>query len=54
MNLKLIKLYIQLTISQKNLNELTVSVKKHMLKHIDFNSLIVDFLSKNTYRINLQ
>ena len=30
------------------------AIEKHMLEQIDFNSLIIDFLSKNAYRINLQ
>ena len=28
--------------------------EKHMLEQIDFNSLIIDFLSKSACRINLQ
>ena len=53
--LKLIKSYLRSTISQERLNELTIlSIEKHMLEQIDFNSLIIDFLSKNAYKINLQ
>ena len=41
--------------SQERLNGLTILfIEKHMLEQIDFNSLIIDFLSKNACRINLQ
>ena len=53
--LKLIKSYLRSTMSQERLNGLTIlSIEKHMLEQIDFNSLIIDFLSKNACRINLQ
>ena len=53
--LKLIKLYLRSTMSRERLNGLAIlSIEKHMLEQIDFNSLIIDFLSKNAYRINLQ
>ena len=53
--LKLIKSYLRSTMSQERLNELAIlSIEKHMLEQIDFNSLIIDFLSKNACRINLQ
>ena len=53
--LKLIKSYIRSTMSQERLNGLAIlSIEKHILEQIDFNSLIIDFLSKNTCRINLQ
>ena len=49
------QLYLRSTMSQERLNGLTIlSIEKHMLEQIDFNSLIVDFLSKNACRINLQ
>ena len=52
--LKLIKSYLRSTMSQERLNELTIlSIEKHMLAQIDFNSLIIDFLFKNACRINL-
>ena len=54
-NLELIKLYLRSIISQEILNGLTIlSIEKHMLEQIDFNNLIIDFLSKNACRINLQ
>ena len=53
--LKLIKSYIRSTMSQERLNGLAIlSIEKHMLEQIDFNSLIIDFLSKNACKINLQ
>ena len=53
--LKLIKSYIRSTMSQERLNGLAIlSIEKHMLEQIDFNSLIINFLSKNAYIINLQ
>ena len=53
--LKLIKSYLRSTMSQERLNGLTIlSIEKHILEQIDFNSLIIDFLSKNACRINLQ
>ena len=52
--LKLIKSYLRSIISQERLNGLVIlSIEKHMLEQIDFNSLIIDFLSKNACRINL-
>ena len=49
------QLYLRSTMSQKRLNGLAIlSIEKHMLEQIDFNSLIIDFLSKNACRINLQ
>ena len=49
------QLYLRSTMSQERLNELTIlSIEKHMIEQIDFNSLIIDFLSKNVCRINLQ
>ena len=49
------QLYLRSTMSQERLNGLTIlSIEKHMLEQIDFNSLIIDFLSKNACRINLQ
>ena len=54
-NLELIKSYLRSIISQEILNGLTIlSIEKHMLEQIDFNNLIIDFLSKNACRINLQ
>ena len=42
--LKLIKSYLRSTMSQERLNRLTIlSIEKHMLEQIDFNSLIIDF-----------
>ena len=42
--LKLIKLYLRSTMSQERLNGLAIlSIEKHMLEQIDFNSLIIDF-----------
>ena len=42
--LKLIKSYLRSTMSQERLNGLAIlSIEKHMLKQIDFNSLIIDF-----------
>ena len=42
--LKLIKSYLRSTMSQEILNGLTIlSIEKHMLEQIDFNSLIIDF-----------
>ena len=53
--LKLIKSYIRSTMSQERLNGLAIlSIEKHMPEQIDFNSLIIDFLSKKACRINLQ
>ena len=52
--LKLIKSYLRSTMSQERLNGLAIlSIEKYMLEQIDFNSLIIDFLSKNACRINL-
>ena len=49
------QLYFRSTMSQERLNGLTIlSIEKHMLEQINFNSLIIDFLSKNACRINLQ
>ena len=49
------QLYLRSTMSKERLNELAIlSIEKHMLEQIDFNSLIIDFLSKNACRINLQ
>ena len=53
--LKLIKSYLRSTMSQERWHGLAIlSIEKHMLEQIDFNSLIIDFLSKNACRINLQ
>ena len=42
--LKLIKSYIRSTMSQERLNGLAIlSIEKHMLEQIDFNSLIINF-----------
>ena len=47
--LKLIKSYIRSTMSQERLNGLAmVSIEKEVLKQIDCNSIIIDFLSKNS------
>ena len=52
---KFLKSYIRSTMSQERFNGLAIlSIEKHMLEQIDFNSLIIDFLSKNICRINLQ
>ena len=41
--------------SQETLNGLTmVFIEKHMLEQIDYNSLIIDFLSKNARKVNLK
>ena len=40
--------------SRERLNGLVmVSIEKEVLKNIDYNSIIVDFLSKNSKRVNL-
>ena len=42
--LKLIKSYLRSTMSQERLNGLVIlSIEKHMLEQIVFNSLIIDF-----------
>ena len=52
--LKLIKSYLRSTMSQERLNGLAiVSIEKEILKQIDCNSIISDFLAKNTRRGNL-
>ena len=44
--LKLIKSYLRLTMSQDKLNGLAIlSMEKHILEQIDFNSLIIDFFN---------
>ena len=43
-NLELIKSYFRSIMSQKILNRLAIlSIKKHILEQIDFNSLIIEF-----------
>ena len=52
--LKLIKSYLRSTMSQERLNGLAiVSIEKEILKQINCNSIISDFLAKNTRRGNL-